>query len=348
MHYVTWRLMAEIRWLNPGVSKLGLQGLGAAGFEPASERKMHYRSVLPANLPDGPCSDRFCVSSYVKKDRLTALASCGSLLLHDLHVRLPDFVVLTRHSSFKTRNPCAAFYREMVLPLYCIINPGIDNSSVPKASQVRSVSAFTYKKRTVSPQQQEHKLARRDAPPIRATTDIGWLPGEIGTFLSLITFGHNTGWDNSRRISVALKNKVGTAQLHPLEMSGQVQNCYDVLAAAGLLGVPLEGHVERCSKALDDSFKLKIAARTPEEKEVWNWRCTLQKTFIKRSTAANQQATLEPRSLSSDEVEDMSKLFLKMESFNSTSIMKVLKVIKDREDEFGIKAKVLYIGWKRN
>ncbi|KAJ7431703.1 hypothetical protein B0H11DRAFT_1936528 [Mycena galericulata] len=208
---------------------------------------------------------------------------------------------------------------------------------------------------TVSPQQQEYKLARRDAPPVRVATDISWLPGEIRTFLSLVTFGHNTGWDNLRRISVALKNKPWRrAVKSKIVTTFWPQLDYSMFRWKDTLNAARRRWTIPSNSRMQVGVK-RFRSRTPEEKEVWNWRCTLQKTFIKPSTAANQQATLEPRSLSSDEVEAMSKLFLEMESFNvsprsikSTSIKKVLKVIKDREDEFGIKAKALYIGWKRN
>ncbi|KAJ7927148.1 hypothetical protein B0H13DRAFT_1971609 [Mycena leptocephala] len=151
---------------------------------------------------------------------------------------------------------------------------------------------------TNPPLQQNHTLARADGAatvPVhagrRATTDIPWLEGEIETFISAVTLGENV-----KEISVRLRNKT----------SSQVSDCYNVLAVAGLLNGPLDRHVERCSMALYDSFKLSIRsrARTPEEHKVWTWRS------------------------------------------QSTSIMKVLALIKDREDQFGPRAQVLYLNWK--
>jgi hypothetical protein len=52
------------------------------------------------------------------------------------------------------------------------------------------------------------------------------------------------------------------ASFLPLVARGlQVSDCYNVLAVAGLLNGPLDRHVERCSMALYDSFKLSIRSR---------------------------------------------------------------------------------------
>ncbi|KAJ7882091.1 hypothetical protein B0H14DRAFT_2565612 [Mycena olivaceomarginata] len=62
---------------------------------------------------------------------------------------------------------------------------------------------------------------------------------------------------------------------------------------------------------------------------------------------------MEHQVLSSGEVKAMEKQFLEMESsvlspasIKSTSIMKVLALIKAREDQFGPRARVLYLNWK--
>ncbi|KAJ7805987.1 hypothetical protein B0H14DRAFT_3484453 [Mycena olivaceomarginata] len=61
----------------------------------------------------------------------------------------------------------------------------------------------------------------------------------------------------------------------------------------------------------------------------------------------------EPKYLNEVEVAEITNLFIEMNSatvttmvIKSTSIMKILDRIKRRDDEFGIKAKTLYVKWK--
>ncbi|KAJ7873016.1 hypothetical protein B0H13DRAFT_2552874 [Mycena leptocephala] len=173
---------------------------------------------------------------------------------------------------------------------------------------------------TTPPQQQNHTLAwagSAAAIPVhagrRGTTDIPWLEGEIG-------FGDEL------------------AGLGLLQRSG-----------GGGLAQWTAGPPRRA--LLNGAAHVYPTARTPEEHKVWTWRCVLQKTFIKGST--DHATNMEHQVLSLGEVKAMEKQFLEMESsiispasIKSTSIMKVLALIKDREDQFGPRARALYLNWK--
>ncbi|KAJ7856360.1 hypothetical protein B0H14DRAFT_2752990 [Mycena olivaceomarginata] len=168
----------------------------------------------------------------------------------------------------------------------------------------------------------------------RATTNIAWMNDEIITFLSGVRSKDGIG-----RISVKLK-----------KTTAQVQDCYNVLARAGLLHGRLDApHVESSSKALHHSYKVTIKSqpRTSEERKIWDWRRKLRRAFFRRSASH-----FEPKPLQEEEVDKMHKLFLHMNSalvnplyIKSTSIIKELNQIKKRDDKFGRKAKTLRNKW---
>ncbi|KAJ7842019.1 hypothetical protein B0H14DRAFT_3140051 [Mycena olivaceomarginata] len=170
----------------------------------------------------------------------------------------------------------------------------------------------------------------------RATTNTTWANHEIISFLSGVHSG-----DNVRKISVALKRKT----------KAQVQDCHSVLTAAGLLyGMLDHHHIESCSKALHDSYKVgnKSQPRTSEESEIWEWRRALRTAFFKR-TASNFEAK---PSVHEQDVEEVHQLFRIMNStlvsplyIKSTSILRDLNKIKHRGDEFGRHAQELYNKW---
>ncbi|KAJ7884785.1 hypothetical protein B0H14DRAFT_2700202 [Mycena olivaceomarginata] len=128
----------------------------------------------------------------------------------------------------------------------------------------------------------------------------------------------------------------------------QIKDCYVVLATAGLL-------------TLYESFKVtnKNQPRTPEEGKVWNWRHALQRTFFNKSFVLQPGKdasfpSFEPKPLSEEEVIAMKELFDKMGSdtvspvvIKSTSIMKVLRRICTRGDDFAIKAEAQNRTWNQ-
>ncbi|KAJ7889289.1 hypothetical protein B0H14DRAFT_2691956 [Mycena olivaceomarginata] len=165
----------------------------------------------------------------------------------------------------------------------------------------------------------------------RVTTNIAWMNDEIITLL----LGMRSK-DGIRRISVKLK-----------KTTAQVQDCYNVLARAGLLHGRLDAqHVESSSKAFTIPTNY-LQARTLEERKIWDWRRKLRRAFFRRSASH-----FEPKPLQEEEVDKMHKLFLHMNSalvdplyIKSTSIIKELNQIKKRDDKFGRKAKTLRNKW---
>ncbi|KAJ7797150.1 hypothetical protein B0H14DRAFT_3157643 [Mycena olivaceomarginata] len=81
-------------------------------------------------------------------------------------------------------------------------------------------------------------------------------------------------------------------------------------------------------------------ARTPEEREVWDWRCTLKRAFFNKSSvlqAGKEVRRFGPKSLNEEEVAAMNKLFIQMESATVSRV--VIKAKKPRLFGFGTKAK---------
>ncbi|KAJ7506349.1 hypothetical protein B0H11DRAFT_1903730 [Mycena galericulata] len=104
---------------------------------------------------------------------------------------------------------------------------------------------------------------------------------------------------------------------------------------------------------ISEAYKvtLKSPSRTPAEERVWEWRRTLRRAFFNRSTSTPPRFEPKP-GLSQEEVTRMNDLFLVMNSvavhpslIESTSIIKELRKIQRREDEFSIKAGDLCSKW---
>ncbi|KAJ7898914.1 hypothetical protein B0H14DRAFT_2556965 [Mycena olivaceomarginata] len=155
------------------------------------------------------------------------------------------------------------------------------------------------------------------------TTNTTWAKEDIVMFLLEVA-----RWkDDVRKISVGLKSK----------------DCYKVLTVAGLLHGRLDAqHVESCSKALGDSYKVTIKSQPSSKREL-----------RRREEFGTGAELFEGRS--SGEVDTMDKLFFEMNSapvdslyIKSTSIIKELSQIKKRDDKFGRKARALRNKWANN
>ncbi|KAJ7877082.1 hypothetical protein B0H14DRAFT_2567923 [Mycena olivaceomarginata] len=154
-------------------------------------------------------------------------------------------------------------------------------------------------------------------------TNTTWAKEDIVMFLLEVA-----RWkDDVRKISVGLKSK----------------DCYKVLTVAGLLHGRLDAqHVESCSKALGDSYKVTIKSQPSSKREL-----------RRREEFGTGAELFEGRS--SGEVDTMDKLFFEMNSapvdslyIKSTSIIKKLSQIKKRDDKFGRKARALRNKWANN
>ncbi|KAJ6549341.1 hypothetical protein B0H10DRAFT_2128853 [Mycena sp. CBHHK59/15] len=218
---------------------------------------------------------------------------------------------------------------------------------------------------SLTPQQQHNiSLAPRggDATPPSAgppvspghratTTDIAWSKEDVETLLCMVPSGYR-----GTRLEPRVANEISEAFLD--KTSVQVRDCYDIIGAL----VPGDSEAERpqlvehCLTTLHNSFVPKINSRktlrpasTPEAKKVRGWRCKLQKTFFTKSRQ-NQSGAIQwtPRDLTSTEADAMSKLFTQMQSSKISpvaiklfKIRKVLGFIKQRGDDFGVRAGVL-------
>ncbi|KAJ7811724.1 hypothetical protein B0H14DRAFT_2606303 [Mycena olivaceomarginata] len=120
-----------------------------------------------------------------------------------------------------------------------------------------------------------HRLEASPASPasgsaaVRPTTNTTWATEDIVTFL--LEVGR---WKNDVR-KISLKMDKTTAQ---------IQDCYNVLAGSGLNGSLDAQHVQSCSTALRDSYKVtnKNQGKNLEERKIWNWRCTLRRAFFRK------------------------------------------------------------------